>query len=196
MKRRFKEKPPQRSPSENPAFMKDPALMREADQILGQVDQVASDIETKWGYGRLEKLTDFALLEKFKKQRIKFHEAFKVGLLPEIRIHGPAMIRAWQALDKAALAAGHEIQDPYWMETQMDDGTVFVITNCDLGKSKALKNADGRDLIVYMADEVSKTMRAWPGEGTVQAIFKHFKGSKIDNVRKIEKEDPNDAIPF
>jgi len=196
MNRRFKEKPPQRSPSENPAFMKDPAMEKEADQILGQVDQVATDIETKWGYGRLEKLTDFALLEKFKKQRIKFHEAFKVGLLPDIRIHGPAMIRAWQALDKAALAAGHEIQDPYWMETQMDDGVVFVITNCDLGKRKALKNADGRDLIVYMADEVAKTMRAWPGEATVQAIFKHFKGSKIDKVRKIRKEDPNDAIPF
>jgi hypothetical protein len=82
------------------------------------------------------------------------------------------------------------------METQMDDGVVFVITNCDLGKRKALKNADGRDLIVYMADEVAKTMRAWPGEETVQAIFKHFKGSKIDKVRKIRKEDPNDDIPF
>ena len=192
MKRRTNKKKVVEPVMQAPAFMFDEDERQEADHLLQQLDQVAHDISMSWGYGRLEQLTDYALLEKFNRQRKKFHDAYAIGLMPPIREHQAAMIRAWQKLDSEAAKNGHKKQDPHFMECQMDDGSIVVITNCDEGRRQAL--ADGRNVFVYEAAEAAKILRKMYGQETIRQVFKEFPGAKIKNVKI--KGDLNDDIPF
>lgn len=192
MKRRTNRKKVVEPVMKAPAFMFDEEQRREADHLLQQLDQVAHDISMSWGYGRLEQLTDYALLEKFNRQRKKFHDAYAIGLMPQIREHQAAMIRAWQKLDSEAIANGHKKQDPHFMECQMDDGTIVVITNCDEGRRQAL--ADRRNVFVYEAAEAAKILRKIYGQETIRQVFQEFPGAKIKNVKI--KGDLNDDLPF
>ena len=79
-----------------------------------------------------------------------------------------------------------------FMECQMDDGTIVVITNCDEGRRQAL--ADRRNVFVYEAAEAAKILRKIYGQETIRQVFQEFPGAKIKNVKI--KGDLNDDLPF
>ena len=192
-----KTKKQDRSNLVDPEYMYHEAWRREADHILAQVDQVVDDIETKWGYGRLKTLTDFDLLEKWQAQREKMNKAFEVGKITDIRVHGPAMIKAWQALDRAATEAGHKPLDPFWLETKLPDGKVVAVAKCDAGAKEAKKNADGRDVIVYNIKDAAVMIASYwdrKTDETIKAVQQHFPGARITAVR--QKDPLDDELPF
>lgn len=166
--------------------------MKRGDHFMQMHDQVAHDIEMRWGYGRLKKLVPYELAERFDRQRKLLNDAFREGTIGDVQVQTEGTIRGWQKLEAVALEAGHKIQDPHFMEVQLDDGTLVAITNCDNAKKERL--ADERDIIVYDVLEAARHMTSWTGNEMVQAVFKHFPGAKIESVKAIEE--PNDDIPF
>jgi hypothetical protein len=141
-------------------------------------DHVALDMERKWGVGRLRLLVDAATREKFDKARWRYGEAMRAGSLEDVQREAGNMLKATQALDRLAEAAGALPLDPVrvW-EVGLKDGTVAVL--CRTMEDTHRVVADGRLGVVYALDEIGKLIDhyrevvaakiVWPG-ATVTAV--------------------------
>ena len=75
--------------------------------IINGLDQVAIEMERKWGVGRLRLLVSDLLRAKFDAQKDKLDAAIASNQEQYIRAQAEGMKRAWAALDKAASEAEH-----------------------------------------------------------------------------------------
>ena len=104
------------------------------------------------------------------------------------------MRRAWEALDKAATAAGAAILEPDCFETRLDDGTVFLVCR-DATEAHHVARAkkDEREIEVWSVAEVGRFISH---QREVREVMKLFPGSLVTDVRSTRGPDPNDDIPF
>src|SRR5512147_2879673 len=95
-----------------PAAIVDPATDPQAPSeyairaIIDGLDQLACEMERKWGVGRLRLLVGDLLRAKFDAQKDKLDAAIATKQEHYIRAQAEGMKRAWAALDKAAREAG------------------------------------------------------------------------------------------
>lgn len=75
-------------------------------ELIGSVDEVAAAMERKWGMDMLPRVVPAEWRQKFLAQVDKFDLAIASGSEVEVRVHGGAMIRAWQKLDAVATEIG------------------------------------------------------------------------------------------
>src|SRR5512134_156969 len=80
--------------------------------IIDGLDQVACEMERKWGVGRLRLLVGDLLRAKFDAQKDKLEAAIVTNRETYIRAQAEGMKRAWTALDKAASEAGYAPLSP------------------------------------------------------------------------------------
>src|SRR5512147_991092 len=101
-----------------PAAILDPATDPQAPSeyairaIIDGLDQVAIEMERKWGVGRLRLLVSDLLRAKFDAQKDKLDAAIATNREQYIRAQAERMKRAWAALDRAASEAGHRPLSP------------------------------------------------------------------------------------
>jgi hypothetical protein len=76
--------------------------------MLDGLGEVAAEIDRVWGVGRLRLLVSDPLRAKFDEQQARVDAAVASGQESFVRVQVEAMQRAWQALDRAARATGHE----------------------------------------------------------------------------------------
>jgi hypothetical protein len=141
-------------------------------------DHVALEAERKWGVGRLRLLVDAATREKYDKARMRYGEAMRAGTLDDVQREAGNMLKATQALDRLAGAAGALPLDPVrvW-EVGLKDGTVAVL--CLSVEDAHRVVSDGRKVAVYSLDEIGHLLShfrevvaakiVWPG-ATVTAV--------------------------
>jgi hypothetical protein len=153
-----------------------------------EADHTASQMEIKWGMGRLRLLVGPELREKFDRQRFLFNQAIWHGDLEEVRTQSMRMVKAWLALDKAAEAAGATKSNPRFVETVLADGTVAVIVPDDT-PAEAVGGDDGRRRVIYTASEISRLLDGYPA---LAAIKHQFPGATVTAVRS--PGDPLDAF--
>jgi hypothetical protein len=90
----------------------DPTMDPSADSvvvvrwIVGKVDALALAMERKWGRGVLPGIAGGLLAAKFESQAAKFDAAVASGISGDAVRHGEAMVRAWNAVEQAALNIG------------------------------------------------------------------------------------------
>src|SRR6185436_16016532 len=140
------------------------------------VDAVAIAMEARWGAGRLRLLVPPELRERFDKQRFKFDAAIWHGDLEGVKREASRMITAWQALARAAEAAGAPILSPEVWEVALADGTVVALVRSPEDAHAVV--ADGRRVMVYTLaelaimleqyQEVTKVKITFPGAEVVQ----------------------------
>jgi hypothetical protein len=75
-------------------------------ELIASVDEVAVAMEGKWGRGMLPRVVPAEWRQRFLAQAEKFDLAVASGLEAELRVHGAAMIRAWNKLDAVAAEIG------------------------------------------------------------------------------------------
>src|SRR5512134_3295607 len=80
--------------------------------IIDGLDQLACEMERKWGVGRLRLLVSDLLRAKFDAQKDKLDAAIASNLVQHVPTHAEGMKRAWQALDRAATEARHPPLSP------------------------------------------------------------------------------------
>src|SRR5512147_1661108 len=96
-----------------PAAIVDPATDPQAPSdyairaIIDGLDQVAIEMERKWGIGRLRLLVTDLLRARFDAQKDKLDAAIATNQQQYFRAQAEGMKRAWAALDKAATEARH-----------------------------------------------------------------------------------------
>lgn len=167
----------------------------EIKSAIDGLDETASQMERKWGYGRLRLLVDDALRAKFDRQMANVDKVLKYdGVeLGDILTQLAAMRRAWAALDAAAIQAGTQPRTADALECVLPDGTVCLIID---PRSGADPKPDGRQIVVYSTDEIGRLIAAAKDSLMVKQTFP---GAVIESVRVKSKPLVADGardIPF
>lgn len=96
--------------------------------ITDGVDFIATQMERKWGIGRLRLIVDDQLRSKFDAQSEKLNAALESGQIDLISVQADGMKRAWEALDKAADAAGQKpLSAEVWEVTLPGSGRIVAV---------------------------------------------------------------------
>jgi hypothetical protein len=149
-----------------------------AQAHIAGADQVAVEMESKWGAGRLRLLVTAELTEKFDRQRYLFNQAIWHGDLEAVRRESGRMCTAWRALDSAAEKAGKNPMAREVWEVTLEDGTVAAIV-----RDKAHAGAvigEGRKVAVYTLEEIAGLLAAY--RGTIETKLT-FPGATVTAVR-------------
>jgi hypothetical protein len=160
---------------------------------LDGVNHVASEMERKWGVGRLRLLVSDLLRAKFDAQRDKLDAAVASNLVQHVQVHAEGMRRAWQALDRAATEAHHPPLSPEIWECRLPtSGEVVAVVRTDAEASLVC-----REMRVFTLDEVGKAIEAL-GEAVLEAK-RMFPGATVTAVRSTKPPmdwEKGDDIPF
>jgi len=172
---------------------------------INGTDQVAVTMEQKWGVGRLPLLVSTELREKFYRQDYLLNQAIWHGDLEAVRTQSARMAVAWQALDKAAEAAGAEKVPRGVWEVALEDGTLAVISRYRGDVRTTDGDRDGRRVVYYSLEEIARMLSnyravtdcklAFPG-ATVTAVRRPH--DPLDDIRDTlgGLDDPiNDPLP-
>lgn len=167
------------------------------DQMYGAmkpVDAIASELELRWGAGKLETLVTPETAAKFESARAKLDVAI-FNRDPELVIQrAGVMVRGWKALEAEALRLGHKPMPPeLWYATAPaefgDEQMQFVIA-----KDNSAATLAQTDLPVYTVTEVARIIRAWRGNLGVDTVKDIFAGAEIIRIDGEFEEDKE--MPF
>jgi hypothetical protein len=161
---------------------------------INGVDFVAHEMERKWGMGRLRLVVNPDLRQRFDQQRVFFNDAVWSGNVADVRKHGEATIRGWQALDAAATADGQQPLAPTIWETTTPDGEVVRIVQTEAEASAV--QADGRKVQVWTLAEIGKVIGDFADSAGLVKSF--FDGATVESVkttvRPIASDDAMDSL--
>jgi hypothetical protein len=156
---------------------------------VDDLDLVAIEMERKWGAGRLRLLVDTVLREKFDRQRYLVNQALWHGQLEDVITQARRMVKAWQALDKAAEAAGRAQLDTQVWEVALPDGAVAAIVRDPHQAGKVA--AENRQVRVYTLEEIGHLIHNFPELSKAKIVFP---GASVEKVRT-RVADPLQAVP-
>jgi hypothetical protein len=152
-----------------------------AKASLDRLDAVASAMERKWGIDRLPKLVDAPLAVRFRSQAERLNEAIRSDVPTALSAQAEAMLRAWGALDAAAIKAGWKPLAPTIWETVLPEtGEVIALVH---DSSEAFAIARERKGAVWTLAEVALAIEAF-GD-TVRATKEAFPGAEVTAVRPV-----------
>jgi len=150
-----------------------------AKASLDRLDAVASAMERKWGIDRLPKLVDAPLAVRFRSQAERLNEAIRSDVPAALSAQAEAMLRAWGALDAAAIKAGWRPLAPTIWETVLPEtGEVIAIVH---NSDEAFAIAKERKGAVWTLAEVALAIEAF-GD-TVRATKEAVPGAEVTAVR-------------
>jgi hypothetical protein len=161
-----------------------------AQASIDTADQVATQMELKWGCGRLRLLVTADLTERFDRQRYLWNQAIWHGDLEMVRREATRMIVAWRKLDQAATESGAAPLAPTVWEITLADGTVAAIVPDNIQAHAVV--AQGRRVAVYSLDEIGRMLDDYRA---VSAAKLTFPGASVEAVRRPANDsDPLNAI--
>ena len=148
--------------------------------IIDGLDQVAIEMERKWGVGRLRLLVGDFLCAKFDAQKDKLDAAIQTNRETFIRAQAEGMKRAWTALDKAAGEAGHMPLSPeVWECSLPSSGEVIAIVRTEVEAHHVC-----RECRVFTVDEIARLIDGLPD--AVLEAKRVFLGATVTRVGKPE----------
>lgn len=174
--------------------------------FLDEVTLLADRMESKWGAGQLRLIVGPELRDKFDRQRFLLNQAMYYGELEDVRVQSQRMIKAWNALDRAASEAGHSVQLPEVWDHISENGNVYAfVRNRDDAK---VYMRPGRESMLYTLEEVCRILdaqrglteakEAFPGSEVI-GVQKRSVGDVLDDIWDTSRslDDPlDDDIPF
>ena len=170
---------------------------------LNIVENMAQEIERKWGVGKLRLFAPVELRNKFDSQRFKLNEAMFEGDLDNLIRQCRRMKLAWEALERNAVEGGRSHHPDVW-ECALPDGTVLAIVrdNDDLTRAneQALKIAAGRPLVLWSLEEVAGLIAQQKAVAPLVDDFKRrYLGAivtTLTNANAPATDAPDDPAPF
>jgi FAD/FMN-containing dehydrogenase len=161
---------------------------------LEPLDKVASETEARWGIGTLERLVAPDTAARFASARKKLDIAIDAGDWEDVSKRAAVMIRGWQALEAAAVEAGHKPLDVtrFWAHED-DNGVRLLFVQHELDMQAAV--AKFPDHRVWSMSEVGRVLSAHSLEAVLASKVKdQFPGATVTDIRT--RQPLNDEIPF
>lgn len=151
---------------------------------LRPLDQMAAQMESKWGHGRLEALVSPETATKFATVRERLNAAIDAGDAAAVANEAAIMWRGWQALDTEATRLGREPRPAGVWEIMGDDERVYRITLTDEDKAGlcAVTAEPGERATVLSVEELLRVYRI-ESLAVVRKALETFPGAKIGDVR-------------
>lgn len=147
--------------------------------FVDEVTLVADRVESKWGVGRVRMLVGPELRDKFDRQRYLFNQALWFGELEDVRVQSGRMIKAWNALDKAADELGHKPKPADVWDVISPEGNVYAIARND-DEAKAYRREDGKPVRLFSVEEICRVLDA---QGMMGQIKDHFPEAEITDFQ-------------
>jgi len=169
-----------------------PAAMDAITSIIAGVDHLATEMEAKWGCGRLRLLVGDELRIRFDSQRRKWNGAVYSGSLPDVELQATRMRAAWQALDRAATEAGHQPLAPDVWEFTGSDGRVIAFCRDDVSAHAVAATLNGRAVEVWTPREIAALVERYP---VLRVVKQEFPGARVERIRTSLPEG-GDEIPL
>jgi hypothetical protein len=168
-----------------------PAAYRIRAMVDG-LDQLALDMERKWGVDRLRLLVSDFLRARFDEQKDRLDAALRSGEERYVAAQVEGMRRAWAALDRAAQDAGASPLAPQVWECVLPS-TGEIISLVRSGDEAHDVAREGR---VFTTAEIALLIEAL-GEG-VLSVKQKFPGATVTGIRRKAPVDwdRGDEIPF
>lgn len=164
------------------------------DGALKPLDALASEMELRWGRGKLQKLVSPETAAKFQSAKHKLDVAISSDGSGEVIKRVEIMMRGWQALEKEAIDRGHRPMPPdIWLAAAPEEfgkpaiEIAIVKDNADASLAKD-------HVRVYTLVEVARIIRSLDenSRAAVQAVKNNFPAAEIVDVREIA----DDPLPF
>jgi hypothetical protein len=161
--------------------------------ILAPLNEVASEMEKKWGVGRLKALVPEEWALKFHTAAEKLATAVDATDMAAIRERAEVMRRGWLKLDELATHAGASPwRSPDVWEVRAPGGQVYAIARTDFDQWSS-EQKDG--VTMYTLEEVALIMEAWDKHVGMASMKQEFPGSRLTRAEfspSIEIKD----VPF
>jgi hypothetical protein len=171
------------------SWAKTPGTYISAHAHMDGADQLAIEMERKWGVDRLRLLVDPDLREKFDRQRLLYNAACWHGDLEAVRRESQRTVVAYSVLDGAAEDAGKPKLSPLVWELALADGTAVAIVRSP--EDAHAVSHDGRRLVVYTLEELGRMLEVYQ---EVTRVKEAFPGSTVTQLRRQSIPDPLAAI--
>jgi hypothetical protein len=163
-------------------------------QALRPLDKIAHDMEMKWGVGRLQEWLTPEEALKFGSAKAKLDQAIINNIPDEVAKRAAVMIRGWQAIEKKAIANGHEIMTAHIWSVRDDSGEVAYAFTRDTAEAHAVAD-ELEGVKVYSLAEVVRIIEMFEAKNSIvsqaKEMFPHATVSKITGTEYL-----NDELPF
>lgn len=180
---------------DGPSWQSDATVFLAGQEEIDDMDLVARAMEEKWGCDRLRLLVPKDLREKFDRQRLLTNQAIKAGELEDVRRECKRMVTAWNALDRAAEAAGADPRPgEVWECVGPTSGAVYAIVR-QSSDARGLK-ADGRHVSVYTLEEIARLLDGFPEIVKAKQVFKGATVTKVRTIIGDPIDSYGDPVPF
>lgn len=154
------------------------------------MDETAIEAEIKWGADRLRLLVTHELREKFDRQRYLVNQAIWFGQLEDVKRETGRMVKAYEALDRAAEANGARKLPPEVWEVPLDNGFVAAVVKDSRALPEVEAIRSNRRMVVYTMEEIARILSAYPALSETKL---KFPGAEITAVKR-SVSDPLDEI--
>ncbi len=163
--------------------------------FIDGADALASQMEAKWGIGRLRLLVSNELREKFDRQRLKLNEAIQTGEVADVQREATRMVNAYMALNDAAEAASKHPLSPEVWEVRLPNGALAALVRSTEEAHAVIR--DGRQMAVYTLDEIANLLAGFPALAKAKECWA---GATVTQVRTnigdpLDGLELNDEIP-
>lgn len=167
--------------------------------VRSPLDRLSSDLDRKWGVNRLIHLAAPDLRARFMGAHDLRNGEYEFATEERRQSLDAMMERAWLALERAAIAAGHEPLPPAIYEAPLDpdDPAFGVLALClDDEHAQVVRlraNAEERNVKTWTMAEMALFVQR---SEMVNAIKHEFPGATVRTQRPRRIELPEDDIPF
>lgn len=145
--------------------------------MTSQLDEVAGQMERRWGVDRLIRLVTPDTAARFKHWADKLNTALEHGG-GNVAELAAIVERGWKAMDAEATAAGHEPMAPAYAEAEWAPGRLFAVAHDDAHRQTliARNKHEGRDVSVFTVADLARLVASIPD---VARIYELFPGAYI-----------------
>ena len=168
------------------------ARRNEVSAAVNTVDEVARNLEQKWGIGKLERLAPPKLAVAFQRATDNFNAACEGDDLNYLIAKCENLIDGWKALEATAIKNGHTPTDVdvWFAVAPPDEGSYsFALVKHPADLASVSKEDAQR---AYSLDEVCRIINHWETK-MVTEVKDHFPKAEIINIKDF-KDDTE--IPF
>ena len=167
-----------------PPPLKHETLSAMAD-IIATVDRHAAEVNRRWGHNRLPHIVPIEWTQRFVSQRDKWNLAcwecsgsLDPADLDRVRLHGEAMIRAYDKLASIAVEQGEEQGPATQWEFELADGTPVILVRDRAELAQV--DTRGRAAQVWSLDEVASIIAKFPA---ISRAKECFPGAEVIQMR-------------
>jgi len=155
---------------------------------IRSLDEVATEMERKWGVGRLQRLVSPEMAARFAASGERLNHAIESNNLDAITERVQNHIKGWRAMDAMATEGGHPVNPPGVWTATVDAMTYTIVYNeADLPKvaQSDPKAITLKELLLVYASV----------QGDVAPVKAAFPGAKIKAIRSTKKK-RDDSIDY